>query len=232
MNMKDLKISEIMPVLYEEKGLEKKLRSLNLTESEELIVVDGGSSDRTVEIASNFTELVYCTQSGRARQMNLGARKAVGDILLFLHADCILPEHAFQIIRATLSRNNTVAGAFDLSIDSPSLCFRVIERWANIRSRITRTPYGDQGIFIIKDTFEELGGYADIPIMEDIEIVRRLNKKGGMALIRQRIKASPRRWQKEGLFYTSVRNWALALAYTVFHVSPERLIKCYRSDVR
>ncbi|GBE02248.1 N-glycosyltransferase [bacterium BMS3Bbin06] len=232
MNMKDLKISVIMPVLNEEKGLEKKLRSLNLTESEELIIVDGGSSDRTVEIASDFTELVYCTQSGRARQMNLGARKAGGDILLFLHADCILPEHAFQIIRATLSRNNTVAGAFDLSIDSPSPCFRVIERGANIRSRITRTPYGDQGIFMIKDTFEELGGYADIPIMEDIEIARRLNKKGGLALIRQRIKASPRRWQKEGLFYTSVRDWALALAYTVFHVSPERLIKYYRRDVR
>ncbi|NOZ69685.1 MAG: glycosyltransferase family 2 protein [Deferribacteres bacterium] len=222
------KISIIMPVLNEAKNLRDTLRRLDLSSNEELIIVDGGSRDETMDIAREFTRRVYKTKTGRASVMNYGARKATGDILLFFHSDCILPDRGFEIIRETLRDSNVAAGAFFLGINHPGFCFRLIELGANLRSRFTSLLYGDQGMFLRKEVFEKVGGFADIPLMEDIEISGRLKKLGKIVFVMPPIKASPRRWLKEGAVYTTLRDWALALSYTVLKVSPETLIKYYK----
>lgn len=225
------KVSVVIPVLNEEKVLHSTLSALSLTGNEELIVVDGGSSDRTVSIASQFTDKVYVTQRGRGHQMNFGAERADGDILLFLHADCLLPDGGFAIIRETLANDKVAAGAFDISIDHPGFHFRVIECAANLRSRIASVPYGDQGIFMRKRTFEQLGGFAEIPLMEDIEISGRLKSMGRIAFIRAPIRTSPRRALKEGILYAILRDWIIAISFSFLKVPPERLVKYY-GDVR
>ncbi|PNX53057.1 MAG: hypothetical protein BV458_06430 [Thermoplasmata archaeon M9B2D] len=224
-------ISVIIPVLNEEIHLAKTLSSLTIGRNEELIVVDGGSSDRTCEIARQFTSQVFRTGCGRGRQMNYGASKSNGGFLLFLHADCIPPADSFRLIRDTLSRNGVSAGAFDIVIDHPSICFRLIEKGANLRSRITSTPYGDQALFVTRDLFEEIGGFNDIPLMEDISIAGKLKKSGKIHFLEEPVLTSPRRWLEEGLLYTTLRDWSLAISFSVFGVSPRKLINYYR-DVR
>ena len=220
-----------MPVLNEAKELRSSLENLHLSEDEELIVVDGGSSDDTMTIAAEFTDNVFSTKTGRASVMNHGAERAAGDLLLFLHADCILPENGFEIIRETLNDRTIAAGGFRLSINSPGLRFRVIETAANLRSSIAGLLYGDQGIFMKKEIFNKVGGYADIPLMEDIEISGKLKKLGKLALASPPIKASPRRWLNEGALRTTFRDWYIAFSYSFLKTPPEKLIKYY-SDVR
>jgi rSAM/selenodomain-associated transferase 2 len=222
------KISIIMPVYNEAKTLRRTLNRLQLSNREELIVVDGGSSDNTVSIASEFTDMVYETGTGRARVMNYGASQASGEILLFLHADCTLPKKAFSIIRETLGNDGVIAGSFDLAISHPGFRYRVIEAGANLRSRVTSITYGDQGIFLEKEVFHRIGGFADIPLMEDIDISRRLKKIGKIAFVRAPVQTSARRWIHEGVFYTTLRDWVIALSYSFFNASPEKLIKYYR----
>jgi glycosyltransferase involved in cell wall biosynthesis len=202
------KISIIMPVYNEAKTLRTTLNRLQLSNREELIVVDGGSSDNTVSIAKDFTDKVYVTETGRARVMNYGASQASGEILLFLHV---------------------IAGSFDLAISHPGFLYRVIEAGANLRSRVTSIPYGDQGIFLGKEVFHRIGGFADIPLMEDIDISRRLKKTGKIAFVRAPIQTSARRWIHEGVFYTTLRDWVISLLYSFFNTSPKKLIKYYRN---
>lgn len=229
--MKSNKISIIMPVLNESKKLRNTLSRLDLSGNAELIVVDGGSADGTVSIAREFTDKVFITKTGRASVMNFGAKKAGGDIFLFLHADCVLPDEGFNIIRETLADGNIAAGAFFLGIAHPGRYFRVIEFASNIRCRITALLYGDQGIFLKKETFDRVGGYADIPLMEDIEISKRLRKLGRIVFVKPPIKTSPRRWLDEGAVYTTLRDWTIAFSYTFLKISPGKLIKYY-SDIR
>lgn len=218
-------------MLNEEKDLRRCLSALSLTDGEELIVVDGGSTDATVSIAREFTDMVLTSSRGRAEQMNAGAHAATGDALLFLHADCVLPEGAFDVIHKTLSAREVSAGGFRLAIEHPGLAFRIIERGANLRSAITRLVYGDQGLFLRKETFERLGGFKEMPLMEDIEISQRLKRLGRIAFVNPPIRTLPRRWLKEGPLYTTLRDWAIAIAYTIFKVRPEKLAKHY-GDVR
>ncbi len=225
------KITVIMPVLNEEIVLDDTLSSFNLTDREELIVVDGGSTDKTVSIAHKFTDKVYVTKRGRGHQMNFGAKRAYGEILLFLHADCILPNEGFSIIRNVIEDKGISAGAFDLSIVHPQFRFRIIEYCANLRSRITSIPYGDQGLFMKQEVFNQLGGFPDIPLMEDIEISKGLKRIGKIVFVRPPIKTSPRRWLKEGPVFTTLRDWAIAVSFAFFKVSPHKLIKYYE-DVR
>jgi len=225
------KISIIIPVYNERAILRTTLRQLRISENEELIIVDGGSSDDTVSIARDFTDKVFTTKTGRASVMNFGASKAEGDILLFLHADCVLPGDGFNTIRDILRDDSIAAGAFYLGIESSQFRYRIIEFVANIRARLTCLMYGDQGMFLKKDMFDRIGGFADIPLMEDIEISKRLKKLGKIAFVKQPVKASPRRWLNEGLLYTTLRDWTIAFLYTFMNVLPEKLIKHYR-DVR
>lgn len=220
-----------MPVLNETKSLHNILRQLRLSNNEELIVVDGGSADETLSIAGEFTGKVFRAKSGRASVMNYGAQKAVGDILLFLHADCILPDNAFPLIREVLGDKKVAAGGFDLGISDPGLRFRIIESGANLRAHVTSLLYGDQGMFLRKQIFDNIGGFADIPLMEDIEISLRLKKLGKIVFIKSPIKASPRRWLKEGVLYTTFRDWSIAFSYTFLKISPEKLTRYYK-DVR
>ncbi|RMG03033.1 MAG: glycosyltransferase [Nitrospirae bacterium] len=224
-------MSIIIPVLNEGATLDRTLSALHIGQGEELIIVDGGSTDDTVEIASRYTEKIYKSGKGRARQMNYGAEKADGDILLFLHADCKLPSGAFTLIRNTLKNDNVSFGAFDITYPDRSICLGLVSFFANLRSRITSIAYGDQGIFLRKETFLSVGGFPDIPLMEDIEISRRLKRLGRARFITPPITASPRRFKKEGIVYTVLRDWRLALSYTIFKTPPEKLIKYYR-DVR
>ena len=220
-----------MPVFNESVNLRRSLNRLGLSKDEELIIVDGGSSDDTIQIAHEFKDNVFAAETGRASVMNFGAGKASGDILLFLHADCILPEGGFRIIRNTLRDSGIAAGAFALGIDSPRFRYRVIEAVANVRAKLTSLIYGDQGMFLRKELFDSLGGFADIPLMEDIEISKRLRKSGKIVFVEPPVQASPRRWEKAGLIYTTLRDWTIAFLYTFINVSPERLIRHYR-DVR
>jgi rSAM/selenodomain-associated transferase 2 len=225
------RLSVIVPALNEEKILRRTLASLVLSSEEELIVVDGGSTDGTVRIATEFTDKVFVAGRGRARQMNHGAGKAVGDLLLFLHADCVPPKGGFTLIRRALSEKGVSAGAFDLAIEHRGLRFRAIELGANLRSRLTSIAYGDQGMFMTREVFERSGGFADIPLMEDVELSARLRKMGRIAFVRPPIRTLPRRWLAEGALYATLRDWSLAFSYAVLKTPPARLAKFYR-DVR
>jgi rSAM/selenodomain-associated transferase 2 len=222
------KISIIIPVINEAKVLRNTLGRLYLTPDEELIVVDGGSTDKTVSIAKEFTDKVFITKTGRASVMNYGAGKADGDILLFLHADCILPDNAFKTIRETLNRQETAAGAFHLSIDRNGFGFRLIELVSNLRALLTSLIYGDQGMFLRNDLFKRLGGFKDIPLMEDIEISGRLRRMGQIVFVKPAIRASARRWLAEGPVYTTFRDWSIAFLYSFLKIAPEKLIKYYK----
>lgn len=197
----------------------------------QVIVADGGSADRTPGQAMAMGASLVTAPRGRASQMNRGAQEAKGDVLMFLHADCLPPEGFQGMALRTLKKPGTVAGAFDIRIRQEGITYRLIERMANLRSRLTRVPYGDQGLFMLKSTFARLGGFEDIPIMEDIEIARRLKSMGRVEFIASTVSVNPRRWLKGGIVRTTLLNLALALAYTVFGVSPRRLARYYR-DVR
>jgi rSAM/selenodomain-associated transferase 2 len=225
------RISIIMPTLNEAGGLRSVLVALPLTEHEELVVVDGGSSDHTMGIAGEFARLVIAGERGRALQMNRGAERSTGDILLFLHADTVPPPGAFARVREALRDERVVAGAFDLAVEHPAAWFRLIEWGANLRSRLTRVPYGDQGLFMRRTVFQRMGGFREMPLMEDIEMGCRLRRLGRIAFLRPPVRTHPRRWLAEGPLRTTLRDWSLALAYTVFGVRPERLARFY-GDVR
>ncbi len=227
-----MKISIVMPVLNEETILNDTLSALSLSDDEELIVVDGGSSDLTVKIASAHTdtEKILNGPQGRARQMNLGAKAATGDALLFLHADCRLSPGALDEIRRVLWNQKAVAGAFDIHIDSYSFKYRWISRSANRRSRLTGIAYGDQGIFLRKKTFDAIGGYADIPLMEDIELCRRLKSLGKICFVELPIYTSLRRFESQGALYTVIRDGMLAFGYAVLGADPAWLARYYRDE--
>ena len=222
-----MNICVIIPVLNEAKVIERNLRDLNKNLITETIVSDGGSSDATVVIASRFAKVVYSNPC-RGTQMNFGAKAATCDILLFLHADTVLPDQWRDRILSLMANEGVVGGAFSLSIDSDRLSHRIIAAAANLRSRLTKLPYGDQGIFVKRSVFETIGGFKDIPIMEDVDLMRRLKKSGKVVILEDKVKTLARRWEKEGVVYTTIRNWLLLTLYYM-GVTPERLYKLYKA---
>lgn len=208
------KLSIIIPTLNEATTLDKTLRCAQTNPTVEIIVVDGGSQDRTVEIArSRGAKVIISPQPGRAAQMNAGAAIATGDVLLFLHADTHLPPEYETIVRATLAQPQVIAGAFKLKIDAPLPSLRWVERTVNARSRFLQLPYGDQAIFLKTSTFKQLGGFPELPIMEDFELVRQLKRRGKIAIAPVAVLTSPRRWLKLGVFKTTAINQAIVLGY-------------------
>lgn len=219
-------ISVIIPALNEEETIEGTLGHVIDIPGVEVIVSDGGSSDRTVEIAQRRA-MVVSSVCGRGCQMNSGASVATGEILLFLHADTVLPQGWVDRISSVMADKRVVGGAFSLSIDSDKLSHKIIAAAANIRSGITRLPYGDQGIFVRRSAFEKIGGFKDILIMEDVDLMRRVKKVGKIVLLKDKVKTSARRWEKEGAVYTTLRNWFILSLYYL-GVSPERLYRLYK----
>ena len=171
---------------------------------------------------------IISKKSGRAVQMNSGAEIAGGQCLLFLHADTILSKQAVDIISHLIEDTFPTCGAFTLGIRHPGKAFRLIEFMANLRSSITRLPYGDQAQFFRTDYFESLGGYADIPLMEDVEIMQRVKKRKDRCwILPEKVYTSARRWEKEGIVFCTLRNWILISLYSL-GVSPSRLAGYYR----
>jgi rSAM/selenodomain-associated transferase 2 len=193
----------------------------------EIIVVDGdiqGSTIREMRVAG-VTRLTAPT--GRATQMNAGAAVAVGEILLFLHADTRLPFGALNRVWTVMKDSTYVGGSFDLGIRSEKDIFRLIERVANVRSRLTRIPFGDQAIFLRADYFQSVGCYREIPIMEDVDLMRRIERKGdNIFIIPERVETSARRWESEGVLRCTLRNWVIQMLFYT-GVSPAKLATLY-----
>ena len=221
-------LSIVIPVLSEAPRLPALLAGLAPFRDEaEVIVVDGGSPDESAEAArAAGWARVLAAQQGRARQMNAGAAAAAGGVLLFLHADVALPPTALEQIRTALADPDVVGGRFDVRLDSPRPIYRAVETLMNLRSRWTGIWTGDQAIFVRRAVFERLGGFPDIPLMEDVEFSRRLRRAGRRACLRSRVTASARKWEREGAARTILLMWGLRFLYLV-GVSPARLHRWY-----
>jgi rSAM/selenodomain-associated transferase 2 len=220
-------VSVIVPALDEEHALEATVAAARQPGLLEIIVVDGGSRDRTVEVARTCADRVLRGERGRASQMNTGAAAARGDVLLFLHADTRLPPGCHQAITHALMDEGVVGGRFDLRLDASGLPYRIIERMVSVRSRLTHVATGDQAIFARRSVFERLGGYPPLPLMEDIAFSRALKRAGRIACLRAPVVTSARRWQRHGVARTVLLMWLLRLAYYA-GVSPARLARAYR----
>ena len=207
------RISVIVPTLNEAACLAATLDALALAPGDELIVVDAGSTDGTPDIARRYTSQFYQGPRGRAQQMNHGARHAAGDILIFLHADTLLPTDGPDAVRCALQQPSTVGGAFRLVIAPPTLALRLVAWGTNLRSRFGGLPYGDQALFVPRRVFEDLGGYDDVPFMEDVRLVQALRRRGRLVILPQAVATSGRRWQRDGVLRTTARNVALMILY-------------------
>ncbi len=208
-----MRISVVIPMLNEEGGIAAALVSARSPSTLEVIAVDGGSGDASMELARGHGAAVLTAPAGRARQMNAGAAAARGDILLFLHADTRLPAAFDAHVQRILCSPGAVAGAFLLGIDSPRRSLRLVERAANWRSRKLGLPYGDQAIFLRTGLFHSLGGYAEIPIMEDFELVRRLRRQGPIGIAPVPVVTSGRRWLENGVVKTTLVHQVVVLAW-------------------
>jgi len=226
------KISVIIPVFNESQIINATvdyLYNLDFDGDFEIIVADGSPGGQTINAINHPKVKKIIAKKGRGSQMNQGAAVAVGDVLLFLHADTLLSHDALDQIVAATQQQDVVGGAFDLGIQSEKKIFRIIERTASIRSRLTRIPYGDQAIFIKKRFFDHIGGYEDIPIMEDVDLMRRVKAAGKkIKFIPSKVQTTARRWEKEGILYCTLRNYTLITLYYL-GVSPENLKKFYSS---
>jgi len=223
------RISIIIPTLNEAATIARTLSHLEGVHNLEVIVVDGGSNDETAKLAKSRGAKVIQSNPGKAVQMNAGAAAAAGHVLVFLHADTLLPENfSYQIVSA-LNQNGVASGAFRLTIDSTRAGIRIIERMANLRSRFLRLPYGDQALFMKKSLFEKIGGFAEMPIMEDFILVRRLKREGKIVILPEAVATSPRRWLHHGIVKTWLINQAIIIAYYL-GMPPERLTRWYRRE--
>jgi rSAM/selenodomain-associated transferase 2 len=224
-----MRISIIIPTLNEAARIEGAIARVRALGRCELIVADGGSGDGTRELAAG-ADLVLQARRGRAVQQNAGAAAAGGEMLLFLHADCWLEPGALEGIRMVLADPATVGGCFRQTIDAPGIAYRLLESGNAFRVRTIGLAYGDQGLFVRRDVFSELGGFPELPILEDLYFMKRLKRAGRFRLLPQRLHVSARRWERTGVVRQTLRNWRLiALAHC--GMSPERLARQY-ADVR
>lgn len=214
-----------MPVLNEAELIADRLAQLkaSLSGDYEIIVVDGGSLDATVECAQTDADSVISSARGRALQMNAGAARAQGDVFVFLHADTSLPANAIDV----LSGVNGGWGRFNVRLSGEHFMFRMIERMMNLRSCLTAVATGDQAMFVSRALFEKVRGFPEIDLMEDIALSKRLRKCMKPLCLRQRVTTSSRRWQQHGIIKTILLMWWLRLLYFI-GVSPSRLAQIYR----
>jgi rSAM/selenodomain-associated transferase 2 len=206
-------ISVIIPARNEEPVVSATIDRAAEGGPAQIIIADGGSSDATAAVAEAHGARVVLSEPGRGRQMNRGAAVATGEVLLFLHADTLLPPGYEQHVVRVLGQGGVCAGAFGLSIDALGRALRAVERAANWRSRVLGMPYGDQAIFVPAATFRRAGGFPDTGAMEDFELVRRLRRLGRIAIAPIPVVTSARRWLRCGLLRTTVLNQACVAAY-------------------
>jgi rSAM/selenodomain-associated transferase 2 len=225
-----MKLSIVVPVLNEAGMIEAALAALQPFRSRghEVVVVDGGSRDGTAERAVDRCDRLVTVGRGRAVQQNAGAAAATGDILLFLHVDCRLPDGADAAVVAALSPGRGVWGRFDVALTGRHFLLPVIARAMNLRSRLTGIATGDQGIFVDRAVFGRVGGFPSIALMEDIALSARLKRESPPVCLRDRVIASGRRWEKYGVVRTILLMWRLRLAYFL-GADPERLAAVYRA---
>jgi rSAM/selenodomain-associated transferase 2 len=226
-NLSTGKISIIIPVLNEARHIKHAVASTQPSTNVEVIVVDGGSNDSTVEIAKDLGVKVISAPRGRAVQMNGGALVASGDILLFLHADTRLPVGFDVMVRTALQQPRVVAGAFAVRIDAPLWSLRLVEWGVNRRSHLLQMPYGDQALFLTKEIFHKIGYFPEFPILEDFELIQRLKPMGKITIISVPVLTSARRWLKNGVFKTTLMNQMIILAY-LLGVSPKQIVSWFR----
>jgi rSAM/selenodomain-associated transferase 2 len=216
-------ISVVVPALDEERRIEAAVRSV-APQAAEVLVVDGGSRDRTCERAAAAGARVLRSSGGRGPQLDDGARAASGDWLVFLHADTRLEDGWADELRAV--RAGVPGGAFRFAVDSPRPAFRVLERAVALRCRLFALPYGDQALFARRDAYAACGGFPRLPLMEDVAFVRRLRRTGPLTFLHRRAFTSARRWERAGLLSTTARNLWTLVQYAAGR-PPERLALDY-----
>lgn len=221
-----MNVSVIIPTLNEATTLARTLDHLIELEPEEIIIADGGSTDGTREVANRYPVCWVSGPAGRASQMNNGATRATGELLLFLHADTLLEPAGFSKMKAAMNDGPWVGGAYSLKIISPQRSLRLISHLANLRSRTLNLAYGDQAFFVRTDTFRRLDGFQQLPICEDLDFFRRLKSEGSVLLLRHKANTSARRWEHDGVLYCTVRNSLIASAF-LLGCSPKVLCRWY-----
>jgi rSAM/selenodomain-associated transferase 2 len=223
-------VSVIVPIFNEEEMLHVRSKVFQeLARVTALIFVDGKSTDRSTDIAASYSRVVS-SERGRARQMNAGAREAVGDILFFLHADNTVASETINSIEKEIRQNGVVGGCLTQRIESERPFFRFIEWQGNNRARRTKVFYGDQGIFVRKDVFERLGGFPDVPIFEDVLFTQKLRQAGKTTVLPDKIRVSARRWEKRGIFRTTLMFNTLLIMFKLGY--PLEKIKRLYEDLR
>ncbi len=234
-----LSLSIVIPVLNEADGIEQQLHLLRDTVGEqvEIIVVDGGSTDNTVHIAKIYADKVLASPKGRAVQMNTGARQSKSDYLLFLHSDTVFPQLLPSLTRAQLfpflydqppniDRSQVLWGFYPVILSSKQWPFRIIECLMNFRSQFTRVATGDQCLFVQRQLFIEMEGFANIPLMEDVEMSKRLRRQAPPLIPPYKVTTSSRRWEQHGVVKTVLLMWYLRALYFL-GVTPDYIVKKY-----
>jgi rSAM/selenodomain-associated transferase 2 len=224
-----MRISIVVPALEESASITATLSALQplRAQGHEVIVVDGGSRDATLLIARLLADRAYVTGAGRATQMNFGAGKATGDVLLFLHADSLLPAGGAAAMADAVTRG-AAWGRFDVVIGGTPRVLKLVGAMMNLRSRLTGIATGDQGMFVRRNLFEEVGGFPAIPLMEDVALSKALKRIAGRpACLRTRVTTSGRRWEMHGPWRTIFTMWRLRLAYAL-GADPAALARHYR----
>lgn len=222
-----MRVSVVIPTFNEASTIVATLESLAAQAADEVIVADGSSPDGTASLALATGAMVVESPRGRGVQQNLGARRASGELLLFLHADCRLEPGAVAALRRFISANPRVpGGCFRMRIDDPDPRFRPIDAAAHLRAGLLGLPYGDQGIFATRWAFDLVGGFPATKLMDDVLFSTRLRRLGRLAVLPNRILVSARRWKYAGLVRQTLRNWALT-ALAAGGVRPDELARFY-----
>jgi hypothetical protein len=226
---KNPKLTVIIPTLNAEECIADTIKSVRSDSDVEIIVSDGGSTDATVELVTSMDVGIIHTTKGRGIQMNAGAAIASSETLLFLHADTTLPKNYIENISHILTNPRVSAGAFLFSTDYSSLSMRFIQFWVNIRARVLQLPYGDQALFVKKSTFQAIGGFPEIPILEDLIIIKKLQKFGRILISKSSIKTSSRRWKRLGPWRNTLQNQRILVGWKR-GIPIEDLAKSYGND--
>lgn len=222
-----MNISVIIPTLHEQERIGGLIAHMRAQDQQlEIIVVDGDAGGSTIAVITDPAVICLTASKGRGNQLAAGVARATGEIILLLHADTQLPDDGLGMIAAAVA-GGAVWGAFRLGIDAPGLAYRIIERTVDLRCKWCALPYGDQALFMTRTALEGVGGIPPLPLMEDVELARRLRQSGyAFTLLPQRVATSARRWQKDGILRRTLHNWWLLLRYLA-GVDPKKLAQTY-----